>query len=92
MDDLVPRPAPRHVYGTDPDNPHPGPQEGRTYVELVDGALDGQLLDVTGWTEDERAGGALLITEVGLYGAGGRAEYVQRSGDPGWWDWNGDVP
>lgn len=92
MDDLVPRPTPRHVYGTDHDDSNPGPQEGRTYVELVGGALNGQLLDVTGWSEDERAGGALLITEAGLYGEGGRADHVQRPGDPGRWDWNGDVP
>ncbi|MFI5752535.1 hypothetical protein ACIBBE_43340 [Streptomyces sp. NPDC051644] len=85
-------PVSRHVYGTEPDDPHPGPQPGCTYVELVGGALDGQLLDVTGWTTEQRAGGALLITEVGMYGAGGRADYVQRPGAPGLWDWNGDVP
>ncbi|MER5618224.1 hypothetical protein [Streptomyces sp. NPDC002215] len=77
---------PRHVYGTEPDDPSPGPQPGCTYVELVGGALDGQLLDVTGWTTEQRSGGALLITEVGMYGAGGRADYAQRPGDPDRWD------
>lgn len=75
-----------------PRRPQPRPRPGCTYVDLIGGALDGQLLDVTGWSEDERAGGALLITEVGLYGEGGRADYVQRPGDPSRWDWNGDVP
>ncbi|MEU9568260.1 hypothetical protein AB0D16_40920 [Streptomyces sp. NPDC048161] len=92
MSDHAPRPTPRHVYGTDHDDPDPGPQPGRTYVELVGGALDGQLLDVSGLTEAERAEGAYLITEVGLYGEGGRADYVPRPGDPGRWDWRGDVP
>ncbi|MFJ8855689.1 hypothetical protein [Streptomyces sp. NPDC102437] len=92
MDDQVTRRTPRHVYGTDHDDPNPGPQPGRTYVELVGGALDGQLLDVTGWTEEQRAGGAYLITEAGRYGAGGRADYEQRPGSPGLWDWRGDVP
>ncbi|MFB7957129.1 hypothetical protein [Streptomyces sp. NPDC056045] len=71
--------------------PTPTPA-GLYVVELVGGVLDGQVLDVTGWSEDERAGGALLIAEVGLYGPGGRADYVQRPGDPARWDWNGDVP
>ncbi|MFJ2590862.1 hypothetical protein [Streptomyces sp. NPDC087538] len=92
MDDLVPRRTPRHVYGTDQDDPNPGPQPGRTYAELVGGALDGQLLDVTGWDMDESADGAYLITEAGRYGPGGRADYVPRPGDPTRWDWNGDVP
>ncbi|MFF3787999.1 hypothetical protein [Streptomyces sp. NPDC001933] len=61
-------------------------------MELVGGALDGQLLDVTGWTTEQRSGGALLITEVGMYGAGGRADYEQRPDDPDRWDWHGDVP
>lgn len=36
----------------------------------------GEVLDVTGWTEDEQAGGALLITEAGLYGPDGRADHI----------------
>ncbi|MCX5114723.1 hypothetical protein OOK13_40935 [Streptomyces sp. NBC_00378] len=26
------------------------------------------------------------------YGAGGRADYAERPGDPDRWDWQGDVP
>ncbi|MET9656776.1 hypothetical protein [Streptomyces sp. NPDC006510] len=61
-------------------------------VELVGGALDGQLVDVTSWTPAERATGAMLITNDGTFGAGGRAEYEARLGEPGRWDWAGDVP
>ncbi|KOU08579.1 hypothetical protein ADK86_03790 [Streptomyces sp. NRRL F-5755] len=32
------------VYGTDFDDPHPGPRPGRTYAELVGGPLDGLLV------------------------------------------------
>ncbi|MFF9594237.1 hypothetical protein ACF1FX_34530 [Streptomyces sp. NPDC014646] len=80
----------RRVYGADHDDPDPGPEPGHEYVELVGGALDGQLLDVTGWTAEQRAGGALLITEFGLYGEGGRADYEPRPGDTARWDWQGD--
>ncbi|MFF1648630.1 hypothetical protein [Streptomyces sp. NPDC058240] len=37
----------RRVYGSDHDDPDPYEQPGREYVELVGGALDGQLVDVT---------------------------------------------
>ncbi|MEU7151151.1 hypothetical protein AB0B15_24470 [Streptomyces sp. NPDC045456] len=80
------------VYGTDFDDPHPGPRPGRTYAELVGGPLDGLLLDITGWTPDEIAPGVALMTEVGRFGAGGRALYEPRPGDAGLWDWGGDVP
>ncbi|MGW6866478.1 hypothetical protein [Streptomyces sp. NPDC054901] len=46
----------------------------RVNVELVGGPLDGQLLDVTAWTAADRAGGVLLIADLGLYGPGGRAD------------------
>lgn len=82
----------RRVYGADHDDPDPGPQPGHDYAELVGGALDGLLLDVTGWTESERAEGTALITEIGAYGPGGRASYAQRAADPRYWDWDGDVP
>lgn len=82
----------RRVYGTDHDDPHPGPQVGHRYVELVGGPLDGELLDVTTWTALEREGGAYLITEAGKYGPGGRASYAPRPSDPECWDWDGDVP
>ncbi|MFH8753738.1 hypothetical protein ACH4GK_41505 [Streptomyces rimosus] len=80
------------VYGTDFDDPHPGPRPGRTYAELVGGPLDGLLLDITGWTPQDIATGAALMTEIGQFGAGGRALYEPRPGDAGWWDWRGDVP
>ncbi|MCT2547371.1 hypothetical protein [Streptomyces atratus] len=82
----------RRVYGSDHDDPDPYEQPGREYVELVGGALDGQLVDVTHWTPEERATGAMLITNNGRYGAGGRAEYEARPGSPGRWDWVGDTP
>lgn len=83
----------RWVYGTDHDDPDPyALQPGNTYVELVGGPLDGQLLDVTALAPDERADGALLMTDNGAYGAGGRADYEPRPGCPDRWDWSGDVP
>ncbi|MFJ4917468.1 hypothetical protein [Streptomyces sp. NPDC088726] len=85
MDDLTRR----RVYGADHDDP--GPEPGREYVQLVGGALDGQLLDVTGMPPEQRVGGALLMTDVGVYGPGGRADYEPRTGDPGRWDWRGDT-
>lgn len=70
------------MYGSHHDDPDEQPGHG--YVELV-GALDGQLVDVTHWTPAERATGAMLITNDGMYGAGGRA------GDPSQWGWAGDT-
>lgn len=52
----------RRVYGSEPDEA-PGPQPGRTYAELLGGPLDGQLLDITGWTTADIADGATLITD-----------------------------
>ncbi|MEU0334403.1 hypothetical protein [Streptomyces sp. NPDC006193] len=78
------------VYGTDPGRP--GPRPGRTYVELVGGPLDGLLLDVTGWTRDEIDAGAALTTDLGRFGAGGRALYDPRPGDGTRFDWSGDSP
>jgi len=78
----------RRVYGADHDDP--GPQPGHAYRELAAGPLDG-LLDVTSWTE-EQLEGAALVTEIGSYGAGGRALYGPRSADPRVWEWQGDTP
>ncbi|MFJ8856313.1 hypothetical protein [Streptomyces sp. NPDC102437] len=80
----------RRVYGSGHDDPYEQP--GHEYVELVGGALDGQLVDVTRWTPAERATGAMPITNDGAYGAGGRADYEARPGEPGRWDWVGDTP
>lgn len=87
MDDELIR---RRVYGADHDDPDPGPQPGRVYRELVAGPLDGLLLDVTGWSEEELADGAALHTEIGRHGPGGRTHYEPRPGDPRRWDWAGD--
>ncbi|MFD8388686.1 hypothetical protein ACFV2N_05605 [Streptomyces sp. NPDC059680] len=78
------------VYGQDHDQP--GPRPGRRYAELVGGPLDGLLLDITSWTQDEIRTGAALPTELGQFGGGGRAVYAPRPGDPRRFDWDGDVP
>ncbi|MGW1726669.1 hypothetical protein ACWCQK_27550 [Streptomyces sp. NPDC002306] len=80
------------VYGHDHDDPDPGPRAGRTYVELAGGPLDGLFLDVTDWTPDELAVGAALPTELGRFGAGGRALYDPCPGDAGRFVWSGDSP
>lgn len=82
----------RRVYGADHDDPDPGPRAGHEYVELVGGPLDGLLLDVTAWSAADRADGAALTTEIGAYGAGGRAWYGPRATDPRYWDWESDSP
>ncbi|MGW6291011.1 hypothetical protein [Streptomyces sp. NPDC055107] len=80
------------IYGTDHDDPDPRTRTpGHVYVELVGGPLDGQLLDVTGYTSEERADGALLMSNHGVYGPGGRSDYEPRPGDPDRWDWSGDT-
>ncbi|AZM51889.1 hypothetical protein DMA15_04205 [Streptomyces sp. WAC 01529] len=81
------------VYGHD----QPGPRPGQRYAELVGGPLDGLLLDITEWTGDdwtrvERDAGVALPTELGRFGAGGRAMYAPRPGDPRRFDWSGDMP
>ncbi|MEV6839047.1 hypothetical protein AB0N17_31815 [Streptomyces sp. NPDC051133] len=80
----------RRVYGADHDQP--GPLSDRRYAELVGGPLDGLLLDITGFTEDRTDTGVALATELGRFGAGGRARYDPRPGDPDRWDWTGDTP
>ncbi|MEU0031295.1 hypothetical protein [Streptomyces sp. NPDC006335] len=80
------------VYGHDHDDPDPGPRPRRSYVRLVGGPLDGLLLDVTGWTPDQTAAGAALPTELGQFGAGGRALYDPSPDDPDRFEWSGDSP
>lgn len=82
----------RRVYGADHDDPDPGPRQGREYVDLVGGPLDGLLLDVTGIPPADRPGGAALTTEIGHFGPGGRACYRPAPGEPGAWLWEGDTP
>ena len=79
------------VYGTDHDDPAPGPQPGHVYRGLVAGPLDGLLLDVTGRSAEQLADGAALLTEIGAHEPGGRAHYEPRAGDPRRWDWAGDT-
>ncbi|MFI2376341.1 hypothetical protein ACH5AO_14910 [Streptomyces sp. NPDC018964] len=78
------------VYGADHDDP--GPRAGRSYVQLAGGPLDGLLLDVTGRSETELRHGVGLPTEMGRYGAGGRAVYAPRGAGARVYDWRGDVP
>ncbi|MFD9789298.1 hypothetical protein ACFWYX_35955 [[Kitasatospora] papulosa] len=82
------------IYGTDHDSTDPHTTlPGHEYIELTGGPLDGQLLDVTGLTDDERTAGAYLITPHSTYGPGGRASYGPTFTRPnGPWVWEGDVP
>ncbi|MFI8164495.1 hypothetical protein ACIF6I_35490 [Streptomyces microflavus] len=82
------------IYGSDHDDPDPyTTHPDHEYIELHGGPLDGQLLDVTSLTSEERTTGALLITNHGAHGPGGRADYEPSAdGDPGRWNWLGDVP
>ncbi|MGW6971853.1 hypothetical protein [Streptomyces sp. NPDC054952] len=79
------------VYGSEAGVPV-GPVAGRVYVELIGGPLDGQLLDVTLWGEDERADGALLVSDTGEWGPGGRSDYAPAPGDGTRFLWTGDTP
>ncbi|MGW6832311.1 hypothetical protein ACWGCI_02740 [Streptomyces sp. NPDC054949] len=79
------------VYGAGEGRPA-GPVPGRDYVELIGGPLDGQLLDVTSWGVEERADGALLVTDTGQWGPGGRSDYAPVSGDGTRFLWTGDTP
>ncbi|MGW7673024.1 hypothetical protein ACWGJX_38915 [Streptomyces sp. NPDC054775] len=78
------------VYGADHEDA--GPRQGRTYIELVAGPLDGLLLDVTDWPAHDRLESVALRTEIGRYGLGGRALYAPRPAGGRWFDWRGDIP
>nr|WP_229820932.1 hypothetical protein [Streptomyces ruber] len=78
------------VYGAD--HTDPGPRPGRAYAELVGGPLDGLLLDITDRPAREVREGVALRTEIGRYGAGGRALYVPRGDGGRRFDWAGDTP
>lgn len=81
------------MYGTEPNEPATGPQPGHTYRELTGGPLDGQLIEVTGWTDEQITGGAYLITPHSTYGPGGRSSYAPTISNPdGSWVWEGQVP
>ena len=68
------------------------PLPNRHYAELVGGPLDGLLLDITGWTQDEIDTGVSLQTELGQFGPDGRALYDPRPGDQSRLDWSGYSP
>lgn len=76
------------IYGSEPGK-RSTETPGHRYAALIGGPLDGQRLDVTGWSVQQLLDGAALITELGAYGPGGRAHYGQH-GDPGWLFWVGD--
>jgi len=77
------------IYGRKPGEPD-GETPGHRYTALIGGPLDGQRLDVTGWSVQELLDGAALITELGAYGPGGRTHYEGRSGDPDRLHWTGE--
>ncbi|MFJ8982431.1 hypothetical protein [Streptomyces sp. NPDC102282] len=84
--------APR-VYGTEHDALATEPQPGHTYRELVGGPLDGQLIEVTGWTDEEITTGVHLIAPHTAYEPGGRSSYAPTFSRPdGPWVWEGDMP
>lgn len=61
-------------------------------AELYGGPLDGQTITLTGWTADQRAEGAALISPRSAYGPGGRSLYGPDPDDPSRWLWEGDTP
>ncbi|MFE3585797.1 hypothetical protein [Streptomyces vinaceus] len=67
--------AGRRVYGTGPGDPDRGPVPRRVHAELTGGPLDGHLLDVTDWEPQHLAAGALLFSDHGAFGPGGRRDY-----------------
>ncbi|MFF6937634.1 hypothetical protein [Streptomyces sp. NPDC008312] len=85
---------PQIYYGADYEGTalyatHPGHE----YVALDGGPLDGQLLDVTGLTAEERTAGAYLITPPDAYSPGGRTSYAPTFSRPaGPWVWEGNAP
>ncbi|MFE9701521.1 hypothetical protein [Streptomyces sp. NPDC006270] len=75
------------------DDEQRGPAPGQAFVDLVGGALDGQLLDVTGWSGEQLAQGAFRIMDRGLYGADGWALHGPIEADPERpFGWIGDTP
>ncbi|MFJ8621134.1 hypothetical protein ACIRD4_35815 [Streptomyces clavifer] len=79
------------IYGSEP-----GESDievpGHRYAALIGGPLDGQLIDVTGWSRQQLVDGTALITELGAFGPGGRTHYEGRPGDLDRLHWIGDTP
>ncbi|MFE2247245.1 hypothetical protein [Streptomyces lavendulae] len=70
-------------------------RRGHVYVELGGGPLDGLLLDVTGWPPQEIVDGAVLMSDHGQFGPGGRSDCEPAEGGSGEFArfvWRGDVP
>ncbi|WP_097968469.1 hypothetical protein OG333_37315 (plasmid) [Streptomyces anulatus] len=81
------------MYDTEHDSPATGPLPGHTYRELIGGPLDGQLIEITGWTGKQITTGAYMITPHSAYRPGGRASYAPTISHPdGPWVWEGNVP
>ncbi|WP_331764520.1 hypothetical protein OG209_40700 (plasmid) [Streptomyces sp. NBC_01383] len=69
----------------------------REFVTLLGGPLDGQQLEVTGWSDTDRGTGVAHLTDRGQFGPGGRAMYGPAESDPApettdRWVWEGDCP
>ncbi|MFE9908642.1 hypothetical protein [Streptomyces clavifer] len=77
-----------NIDGSEPSGEVPG----HRYATLTGGPLDGQLIDVTGWSVQELLDGAALIALLGVFGPGGRSHYAGRHGDPDRLHWIGDTP
>ncbi|MET8608658.1 hypothetical protein ABZV92_34495 [Streptomyces rubiginosohelvolus] len=87
MSDARPR-----IYGTDHDDPRT-PEPGHVYVQLVNAPSTGSSsASPTTPPEERTEGGALLMSNHGLYGLGGRSDCEPRPGDSDRWDWQGDTP
>jgi hypothetical protein len=77
----------RPVYGTD----HPGPRPDRRYAELIGGPMDGLLLDITAWTQNEVDTGVALATDWGSSAQAAGPCTTRAPGDPARFDWSGDI-
>ncbi|MFH9118558.1 hypothetical protein [Streptomyces globisporus] len=62
------------------------------YAEQGGGPLDGQLLDVTGWSAQQLLDGALLICESERDVRAGWAQRLRGPGEAGRLYWQGDMP
>ncbi|MFD9142737.1 hypothetical protein ACFVY7_18330 [[Kitasatospora] papulosa] len=81
----------RRIYGAEPDPYATLP--GHEYVQLLVGPLDGQLLNITGLTPEQRDIGVHLIAPHSTYGGSGRSLYApaERLRRDGAWVWRGDL-
>ncbi|MFD9831928.1 hypothetical protein [[Kitasatospora] papulosa] len=81
----------RRIYGAEPDPYATLP--GHDYVQLLGGPLDGQLLNITGLTPEQRVVGVYLIAPHTTCVPGRRVVYVPAAGRADdVWVWQGQVP